>query len=273
MSFRDRRQISAILSSVLLATNPGEYIHYPYYHVSSNHFHRTHYLGRALPGGSIWRAEGYSPIFRHFLSLKAIDSEIVMKSIVERANDVLLTHKDREKSIPDPSFGLRLPDDVEPSSNLFVIQKVFQGSFQFDVFFESGDLSGKLNCMIFTTIECRETEMCNLATTLDYGIPALVAAYNAKFKAKLPITFAYAPSKMQSLEDFSKAITSNLLGGIGYFYGPSIISDKSPYEWDSNVGIDDLDPPLDVGSSRLTDSRSLLTATPSRSFFPRGFYW
>jgi mannosyl-oligosaccharide glucosidase len=101
------------------------------------------------------------------------------------------------------------------------------------------------------------------------GIPELVAAYDAKFRARLPVQFADRTVNVQSLENFSKAITSNLLGGIGYFYGPSIISDKSSYEWDSDTP----DLSFDVGSPRLTDARSLFTATPSRSFFPRGFYW
>jgi mannosyl-oligosaccharide glucosidase len=68
---------------------------------------------------------------------------------------------------------------------------------------------------------------------------------------------------------FSKAITANLLGGVGYFYGPSIIQRKSSYEWDDDAdGIAD-----EEEGPRLTESRGLLTATPSRSFFPRGFYW
>lgn len=73
------------------------------------------------------------------------------------------------------------------------------------------------------------------------------------------------------LKSFSKAITSNLFGGIGYFYGTSIVDKGFAYEWDQDDEIDDEDD--EQNGARLTEPRALLTATPSRSFFPRGFYW
>jgi mannosyl-oligosaccharide glucosidase len=73
------------------------------------------------------------------------------------------------------------------------------------------------------------------------------------------------------LESFSKAITSNLFGGIGYFYGTSIVDKGFAYEWDQDDDIDEEDD--GQSGARLTEPRALLTATPSRSFFPRGFYW
>lgn len=62
-----------------------------------------------------------------------------------------------------------------------------------------------------------------------------------------------------------------MIGGVGYFAGSSIVDRSFAHEWD-----DDVDE--DGGAGRnaepeLTEPRELLTATPSRSFFPRGFYW
>lgn len=106
---------------------------------------------------------------------------------------------------------------------------------------------------------------------MDQGIPALVEKYHQRFREILPYPSDYPVEKKKSLEEFSMAVTSNLMGGVGYFYGTSIVDRKFSYEWDEDEAFDDSD-----GSpkgARLTEPKSLLTATPSRSFFPRGFYW
>lgn len=79
----------------------------------------------------------------------------------------------------------------------------------------------------------------------------------------------------EALKSFSKAITSNLLGGIGYFYGSSIVDKGFAFEWDQEDDYDyDRDETQDSQQGAMfTEPRALLTATPSRSFFPRGFYW
>ena len=51
----------------------------------------------------------------------------------------------------------------------------------------------------------------------------------------------------------ARAAASNMLGGIGYFYGSSQVAVR--------------------GQLHLTPPAALLTAVPSRSFFPRGFLW
>lgn len=105
---------------------------------------------------------------------------------------------------------------------------------------------------------------------LDQGIPALVEAYGKRFREVLPYPADFPAEKKDSYEAFSKAVTSNLFGGVGYFYGTSIVDRKFSYEWDEEE--DGNNDELEKGA-KLTEPKALLTATPSRSFFPRGFYW
>lgn len=103
------------------------------------------------------------------------------------------------------------------------------------------------------------------AESLDQGVPALTSAFSNRFKSIFPIPFSN-----RTTEEFSQAITSNLLGGIGYFFGSSIEDRRFAYEWDEEDGEVEGGP---SGGPTFTEPRELLTATPSRSFFPRGFYW
>ncbi|KAG6827909.1 hypothetical protein H0H92_010007 [Tricholoma furcatifolium] len=203
---------------------------------------RTHFIGQTIPPGAIWRAK-----------------DTIMNSLVIRAREVVASYQDPVEGPPDPSFVLQLPDEVYSGSNLFGVQKLFDGPFQFDVLFESGSSKQKLD-----------------STILDQGIPALVDSYGQRFRSVFPYPSDYPKEKEQSLEAFSKAITSNLVAGVGYFYGTSIVNRRFSFEWDEEDDIaasnaeedgDDVQP-----GARLTEPKALLTATPSRSFFPRGFY-
>lgn len=110
------------------------------------------------------------------------------------------------------------------------------------------------------------------AATLDEGIAAFSNSFNQRFHEIFPVPDS--PNR-DALDAFSQAITSNLLGGIGYFYGTSIIDPSFSYDWDddsSPAESDDGNRGKTKGA-RLTEPKALLTATPSRSFFPRGFYW
>lgn len=60
------------------------------------------------------------------------------------------------------------------------------------------------------------------------------------------------------------------MGGVGYFYGESIVNNNFAYEWDADEEESDKE---ESSGSHITEPTALLTATPSRSFFPRGFYW
>ncbi|KAJ7905251.1 glycoside hydrolase [Mycena olivaceomarginata] len=208
----------------------------PHAHKFAERIGKTHFLGQPVASGNIWQAK-----------------DIILQQIIKRAQEILSPYKDGNP--PDPSFVLQLPDEVYTASNLYAIQKSFEGEFQFDVFFESASSKHKLS-----------------SATLDNGIPALVNSYGKRFQTAFPFPSDYNVAKRDQIEAFSKAITSNLVGGVGYFYGTSIVNRKFSYEWDEEEDTHTDSENGETGA-RLTEPKALLTATPSRSFFPRGFYW
>ncbi|KAF4576863.1 Processing alpha glucosidase I [Pleurotus pulmonarius] len=207
----------------------------PYYEEFQERIGKTHYLGLTVPPGDIWKAK-----------------DIIMNNLIKRAQGVLQPYRE-SPTPPHPSFTLQLPDEVYTSSNLFAYQKMFEGPFQFDVLYDSGSAKQKLSPSI-----------------LDQGIPALVESYRQRFQATFPIPSDYPISNRGSLESFSRDITANLIGGVGYFYGTSIVNRGFAHEWDEDEETSSHN--FDNGPT-ITEPKALLTATPSRSFFPRGFYW
>ncbi|KAF9792420.1 glycoside hydrolase [Thelephora terrestris] len=193
---------------------------------------RTSFAGYRVEPGNVWQAKKY-----------------IMDQIFARTGEILEPFRSQENKgkVPSPSFTLQVSNNVQPGSNLFAVQKTFSGPFQFDVFYESASANHNLD-----------------SESLDQGILALTSAFAARFKSTFPI-----PPSNHTAEQFSQAITSNLLGGIGYFYGSSIEDRGFAYEWDEEDEETDEKP----RGPKLTTPKGLLTATPSRSFFPRGFYW
>jgi mannosyl-oligosaccharide glucosidase len=101
-------------------------------HTFSERIGKTHYLGLRLPPGNIWQAK-----------------DPILQNIINQAQETLQEYKDPTVGAPDPSFVLQLTDDVYTGSNLYAVQKLFDGAFSFDVFFESGSSKQKLSCMFF----------------------------------------------------------------------------------------------------------------------------
>ena len=113
----------------------------------------------------------------------------------------------------------------------------------------------------------------SLASIVDSGMQELKAAYDQSFNEVFPYPSDSPQDRRQEIQAFSKAMTSSLVASVGYFYGTSIIDRKFSYEWDEDDFGPDAEVDEDARGPKLTEPNSLLTATPSRSFFPRGFYW
>uniref|UniRef100_H2ZJN7 Mannosyl-oligosaccharide glucosidase n=1 Tax=Ciona savignyi TaxID=51511 RepID=H2ZJN7_CIOSA len=109
--------------------------------------------------------------------------------------------------------------------------------FELDIVFESGSAQRKVELS-------RDVYTTQLASWKE--------KFDQNFEERFPLkNKGYDTAQIS----FAKAMMSNMIGGVGYFYGHSLVqSDQQkvpvPY-WDAG----------------------LLTAVPSRSFFPRGFLW
>jgi mannosyl-oligosaccharide glucosidase len=144
---------------------------------------------------------------------------------------------------------------------------MLEGTFQFDVFFDSGSSKQTLDGKnaIYQLKHCLHH---SLASVLENGIAMFKRTFEARFDQLFPITTPFNESYLP----FSRDISSNLLGGVGYFYGDSVVDNAFVEEWDRDEEYDDESTTYNP-NPKVVPPRGLLTATPSRSFFPRGFYW
>ncbi|XP_048366190.1 mannosyl-oligosaccharide glucosidase isoform X1 [Sphaerodactylus townsendi] len=130
------------------------------------------------------------------------------------------------------------PDGRERQSQLVVHQVTVALPCRLEMAFESGSVSDRAERLV--------------GEVLTQELASHVAAFDQRFEE----AFGLARKGFSAQEqDFAKAAFSNMLGGMGYFYGRSLV--QSPHS--------ELPQPYPEGP--------LFTAVPSRSFFPRGFLW
>lgn len=158
-----------------------------------------------------------------------------------------------QENIPPPWAAFTLSDETRPG-NFHVVQKVLVGAFNFDIIFNSG-AGPQLT-----------------SESLDKHIAANSKQFKAKFdKIMKPL----APFTKPEHTAFSQSLFSNLLGGVGYFYGDSLVdrSYASEYDEDNEGFWEETAEARARAQVQLDPARELFTAVPSRPFFPRGFLW
>ena len=136
--------------------------------------------------------------------------------------------------------GVRMPQDIPQSdANFIVYQVTFSLPFEMEVWFESDSVEERSEHL--SGVLYQET----------------MNSYIGQFEAKFEKLFKLKEKGLSNDHiGFARALLSNMLGSVGYFYGTSLVRSKHGGE-----------EPLEYWPAPL------YTGVPSRSFFPRGFLW
>ncbi|KAJ9603376.1 Processing alpha glucosidase I [Cladophialophora chaetospira] len=187
-----------------------------------------------VPPEAIWQAKNIA-----FTSMKAeIDG---------------LVQQFGQENMPPPWQAFTIKQDPQPG-NFHMVQKVFVGSFETDIFFNSA--SGP--------------------AVSSETLTETISASSKSFKKKFTEVFKPLPPFTKSAyTDFSETMFSNLFGGIGYFYGDSLVDRSYAPEYDEdNEGFWEETADARARAEIVKDPAvELFTSVPSRPFFPRGFLW
>ncbi|KAI9785275.1 MAG: Processing alpha glucosidase I [Peltula sp. TS41687] len=188
-----------------------------------------------LPQEALWQTKAV--LFTHMKQ--------VMEAYVEKHG----------KDNPPPPWQAYTISNNPGQGNFHLIQKVFEGPFEFDVLFSSESAPEPMT-----------------SETLTKSITSSTASFAQRFAEVLTPDKPFDNSKY---ELFSRSLFSNLVGGIGYFYGDSLVDRSYAIEYEEeNEGFwDETADARARGNQRLEGPSELFTSIPSRPFFPRGFLW
>ncbi|KAJ9131114.1 Glycoside hydrolase family 63 protein [Pleurostoma richardsiae] len=156
---------------------------------------------------------------------------------------------------PPPPWQVYQLTNKPGAGNIHIIQKMFEGPFEFDIIFSSASAGKDITADDLT----REIK----ATTESFG-----ERFSSIFALKAPFNSA-------KYKKFGRSMFSNLIGGIGYFYGHSVV-DRSyapEYEEENEGFWEEAAEARARRQEKLEGPYELFTAIPSRPFFPRGFLW
>ena len=179
--------------------------------------------------------------------------QIVFKHLKEGV-DWLVENGFNDENAPPPWQVYSLTNKPGAGS-VQIIQKTFEGNFEFDVLFSS-ESAGKEVTSSDVTREIREV-------TEAFG-----ERFSSVFKFKTPFT-------AEKYKKFGRSMFSNLIGGIGYFYGEWVADRSYATEYDEeNEGFwEEAAEARARQQIQLERPAELFTSIPSRPFFPRGFLW
>lgn len=218
----------------------------------------------------VTEGKGKHPISDHVYSSERDLSKTVLQSLtvpdghIWQSKAVLLQ---QIKESVDKVIAKYDPDHAPPpwqvyqlgnkpgKGNVHLVQKIFEGPFEFDLIFSSGSADKELT-----------------SDDVTREILATSEAFDEHFASSFALQKPFTADKYKK---FARSMFSNLIGGIGYFHGYGIADRSYAPEYDEdNEGFWE-----DAAQARARHQETpdgpyeLFTSIPSRPFFPRGFLW
>lgn len=162
-------------------------------------------------------------------------------------------------------LSLSLPNTAAKRSNVAILQVTGLLPLSFDISFMTRPMSRSRK----SSFAAREKVIAR--PTVGEALTAMLVDSEREFNDRFEQTFeSTSPGNKENdqllfgqFKPIAKAALSNMLGGIGYWHGHSLVLIKSASE-QLHGNIQKVVPLWDT---------SLFASTPSRSFFPRGFLW
>ncbi|KAH8908683.1 glycoside hydrolase family 63 protein [Coniochaeta sp. PMI_546] len=178
---------------------------------------------------------------------------IVFKQLKEGV-DFLVDNKYDDNNAPPPWQVYQL-ENRPGAGNVQIVEKIFEGNFEFDVLFSSASVGKDIT-----------------SDDLTREIKATSDSFEERFSSVFELQ---APFKVEKYKKFARSMFSNLIGGIGYFYGHAVVDRSYAPEYDEeNEGFwEETAEARARRQEKLEGPYELFSAIPSRPFFPRGFLW
>ncbi|WFD21568.1 mannosyl-oligosaccharide glucosidase [Malassezia equina] len=152
-----------------------------------------------------------------------------------------------QEAWPPAAEAMQLSNSSEPQANWYALQRTYRGNFTYDIMLDSALSEDK-------------------RWTSEH-VTAALAQHKRSYDAKFDKTFSLHQTFPPQQVTYAREILAQLLGGIGYYHGTCLV-DRRPSD-DNGLVLHN----MEDAQPEVEGPYELLTATPSRTFFPRGFYW
>lgn len=216
----------------------------------SVHYNKIHYRGLHVSNNDQYHAkEHIQPVLiNKFQQLQKQQQQRLQKYYTNKQQQPTPQQLQYESM---PSLLPVLSDTMQPHSNLLVVQYIVNVPFTVDIVLHTGGVNHSNN-------ELDDDDNNEVVPYSDVQhTTQLIQQSQSVFHQQFRSIFSSIDSRYQQ---FAEYLLSSVIGGKGYFYGTSIQAIPDVFNQSHEL--------LHVQSST-----ALLSTTPCRSFFPRGFLW